>query len=129
MLVLGTSPDTASEVKRALQILSAALVVSEGEESHSVRPHQLAQSAGTATAAAVSEKRQHRVEQLKELRLSDGDCDSVKEVGFKHLLLSHYRNQLLHWFIPEAMLALSLSDSGDNDTSIGEVFLLHFLST
>ena len=99
-----------------------ALVVEEKNDDL-VRPHLLAQSAPTV-AAAVSEKRQKGVEHAKELRLSEDECDAVKDVGFKHLLLSHYRNQLLHWFVPEAILALSLSHSGDNDTDTGEFVLL-----
>lgn len=116
--------DTASEVKRALQTLSVALVVDE-DNDNLVRPHLLAQSAPTATVA-VSEKRRRGVECVKELRLSKGECDAVKDVGFKHLLLSHYRNQLLHWFAPEAMLALSLSHTSDNCTDIGEFVLSYY---
>ena len=124
--------DTAAEVRRALQTLSTALVVDE--EANTVRPHLHVQSttpppSAAAAAAAdddvVAEKkyltmqevRQVTMKEVGELRLGDDELTSIMEVGFKHMLLSHYRNQLLHWFVPEAMLALSLSSNGDYDTT------------
>jgi glycerol-3-phosphate O-acyltransferase len=51
--------------------------------------------------------------------LAPEECEGIKDVGYKHLLLSHYRNQLLHWFVAEAMLALSLSLNGNHNAKIG----------
>ena len=45
------------------------------------------------------------------MKLAKPDYELITEVAFVHLLLAHYRNQLLHLFVPEAMLALSLHDN------------------
>lgn len=36
------------------------------------------------------------------------DYETIVKIAFVHLLLGHYRNQLLFLFLPEAILALSL---------------------
>ena len=106
--------DVAGEVKRALTTLSVAVEVDE--DTRIVRTHQHEHS----LTAVEKKERPPSLEQLKTLRLFEHEEERIKEVGFKHLLLSLYRNQLLHWFVPEAMLALSLSHSGDCDTHLGE---------
>lgn len=42
------------------------------------------------------------------VQLPSEELDSIKQDAFFHLLLAHYRNQLLHLFVMEAMMALSL---------------------
>lgn len=123
LIIVYSNADTGSEVKRALQTLSMALVIDE--EASRVRPHLHGRSA-SASSEVVTEKRELSMEQVKAQRLSQTDCDSIKDIAFKHLLLSHYRNQLLHWFITDAMLALSLSLNGDGDAKSGK--LVHILS-
>lgn len=112
--------DAGGEVRRALQTLSVALVVDE--DTSTVRPHQ--HTPPTPTAAIQGDQIRNKplpLNQLKELRLASEDYEGIKDVGFTHLLLSHYRNQLLHWFVPEAMLALSLSLNGNNNAKIGKI--------
>ena len=65
-----------------------------------------------------SPRRQCRIEEVVTMELSRTDLDLITEISFVHLLLAHYRNQLLHLFVPEAMLALCLHR--DTPTDIGE---------
>ena len=69
-----------------------------------------------------SPKRQHRIEEVVKMELNRTDFDLIIELSFIHLMLAHYRNQLLHLFVPEAMLALCLRR--DTPTNIGKVFTL-----
>ena len=48
------------------------------------------------------------IEGLKKQPLTSTDMAVVLGEGFEHLKLAHYRNQLLHWFLPEAFLLLCL---------------------
>ena len=43
------------------------------------------------------------------MEVSAEEVREVLDVAFSRLLLSHYRNQLIHLFLSEAMLALSVS--------------------
>lgn len=43
------------------------------------------------------------------MEVSAKEVREVLDVAFSRLLLSHYRNQLIHLFLSEAMLALSVS--------------------
>ena len=52
------------------------------------------------------------------MKLAKSDYGLITEVSFVHLLLAHYRNQLLHLFVPEAMLALSLHDNQPCNTGV-----------
>ena len=117
--------DTAGEIRRALQTLSVALVVDD--DSSTVRPHLHAPPTPAATSddhQTVAEMKQHpSLKQVEELRLGCEECDSIKDIGCQHLLLSHYRNQLLHWFVPESMLALSLSLNGNHYANVGKLAL------
>ena len=73
----------------------------------------------TLSANSVGKKGRHlSLSEVHKLRLAPEEYEGIKEIGCKHLLLSHYRNQLLHWFVSEAMLALSLSLNGQHDTKI-----------
>lgn len=48
------------------------------------------------------------IEELKKQPLSSTDMAVVLGEGSEHLKLAHYRNKLLHWFLPEAFLLLCL---------------------
>ena len=116
--------DVDGEVRRALQTLSVALVVDE--DTSTVRPHLYAPPTPAAASSDHGHTRRDRrghlsFKQVKELRLAPAECEGIKNIGCKHLLLSHYRNQLLHWFVSEAMLALSLSLNGNHDTRVGKI--------
>ena len=65
-----------------------------------------------------SPRRQRTIEEVVTMELNRADLDLVTELSFLHLLLAHYRNQLLHLFVPEAMLALCLHR--DTPTDIGK---------
>ena len=122
--------DVDGEVRRALQTLSVALVVDE--DTSTVRPHLYAPPTPAATSSDHGRTRRERrghlsLNQVRKLRLPPEECEGIKDIGCKHLLLSHYRNQLLHWFVPKAMLALSLSLNGNYDAKIGKIFLSHIL--
>lgn len=47
--------------------------------------------------------------EINHIRLPNRDLESIKQEAFFHLILAHYRNQLLHLFVTESMMALSLS--------------------
>ena len=117
--------DTSGEVKRALQTLSVALVIDE--DTSTVRPHLHAPPTPAAASDDHIRKGHLSLNEVKELRLSPEECEGIKDISFKHLLLSHYRNQLLHWFVPESMLALSLSLNGTCDAKVGK-YVLNSLS-
>ena len=118
-------------MRRALQTLSVALVVDE--DTSTVRPHLHASPTPAAASQGDHIRQGHlSLNQLKKLRLTNEEYESIKDnIGFKHLLLSHYRNQLLHWFVPEAMLALSLSFNGSHDVRIGKsvLFTMSYISS
>ena len=95
-----------------MNTLSVAVTVSE--DTGVVQTHQHERSVTT-----VEEKLP--MEGVKRLRLSDEEKKSIMDVGFQHMVLSLYRNQLLHWFVPEAMLALTLSHSNHSDTELGKL--------
>lgn len=109
--------DTPGEVRRALKTLSVAVVVDE--DASTVRPHlHVPPPPDSATKRDVSGL--PSLKQVQDMHLESKECERVKETGVKHLLLSHYRNQLLHWFVPDAMLALSLSLSGSCEARISK---------
>lgn len=58
------------------------------------------------------------VAEIVKVNLQQCNFDVVMETAFPHLLLAHYRNQLLFLFVPEAILALCCR--GDQDCSTGE---------
>ena len=53
------------------------------------------------------------------MKLEKSNYSLIAEIAFIHLMLAHYRNQLLYLFVPEAMLALSLPS--DMPCSTGSV--------
>lgn len=55
------------------------------------------------------EVRGHGMREILKMELKEVESQKVMGVAFSRLLLSHYRNQLLHLFVEEAILALSLS--------------------
>ena len=89
------------------------------EDTGVVQTHQHERS---VTTVEEKERQLPTMEGVKRLRLSDEEKKSIMDVGFQHMVLSLYRNQLLHWFVPEAMLALSLSHNDHSDTELGEFF-------
>lgn len=88
------------------------------EDTSTVRPHLHAPPTPSANSAGKKGGRLS-LSEVQKLRLVPEEYEEIKEIGCKHLLLSHYRNQLLHWFVSEAMLALSLSPNGQHDTKVG----------
>ena len=52
--------------------------------------------------------RGHNIEEVMRLEVTEEDTQQVTDLAFSRLLLSHYRNQLFHLFVAEAMLALSV---------------------
>jgi glycerone phosphate O-acyltransferase len=52
--------------------------------------------------------RGHNIEEVMRLEVTEEDTQQVTDLTFSRLLLSHYRNQLFHLFVAEAMLALSV---------------------
>lgn len=88
------------------------------EDVSTVRPHLHAPPTPSADSAGKKGERLS-LSDVQKLGLAPEEYEEIKEIGCKHLLLSHYRNQLLHWFVSEAMLALSLSLNGQHDTEIG----------
>jgi len=51
--------------------------------------------------------------------LPEGMFEKIKQEAFVYLILGHYRNQLLHLFLCEGLVALSLRASGDSDIKRG----------
>ena len=52
--------------------------------------------------------RGHNIKEVMRLEVTEEDIQQVTDLAFSRLLLSHYRNQLFHLFVAEAMLALSV---------------------
>ena len=61
--------------------------------------------------------RHHTIQEAVKMKLEKSNYELITEIALVHLMLAHYRNQLLHLFVPEAMLALSLP--GDMPCSTG----------
>ena len=59
------------------------------------------------------------MQEVVKLKLAKSDYELIMDVSFVQLLLARYRNQLLHLFVPEAMLALSLHDNQPCNTGMG----------
>lgn len=52
--------------------------------------------------------RGHNIEEVMKLELTAEESQKVTDLAFTRLQLSYYRNQLLHLFIAEAILAMSI---------------------
>ena len=91
--------DARTTVESSLRLLSTAIEVTEDEI---VRPktHPASPSRSTSSLQDVWE--------LAKMDMEKQYFDRVVETGYVHLLLAHYRNQLLHLFVPEALVAMSL---------------------
>ena len=88
------SADTAQNLDFALKTLSSALEVSD-----LIRPLQFSLPPGPRGIG---------IGEVVKMEVSVEETRQVLELAFSRLLLSHYRNQLLHLFLAEAMLALSV---------------------
>ena len=62
----------------------------------------------TAHKLSVPHRRPSTIQEVIKMDLDDSDYDVITDIGSAHLLLAHYRNQLVHLFVPEAMAALCL---------------------
>ena len=58
------------------------------------------------------------MEEAMSLVLSPSDKHKVMEDGFVCLKLARYRNQLLHWFTPEAIFLLCIQSTSELTTGM-----------
>ena len=95
---LCVSTDTAQNLDFALKTLSSSLETTSGSTIRPL-PLILKQPPGP---------RGHSIEEVARVEMTAEDSQRITDLAFFRLLLSHYRNQLMHLFTAEAMLALSL---------------------
>ena len=60
----------------------------------------------------------YRLEDLKGLQLSTLQYNAILNNGYNELLLGHYRNQILHWLIPDTLVLSCII--GTTDIELGE---------
>ena len=64
------------------------------------------------------------MEGIAKLSIDRGEMDMVLKVASVHLTLAHYRNQLLHLFVGDAVLAAALQ-GGTNKGEQQAPFIVH----
>ena len=100
-------------VESGLKMLSVALTVDSDNlvKVRSGLPHE---------HAHTRPQQRPSLKEVNLIQLPSEELDLLKQEAFFHLLLAHYRNQLLHLFVTEAMMALSLcwNISDGRDTSV-----------
>ncbi len=95
--------DPRDAVESALTMLRVALTVDSGSKVVKVRTgptHKRPQPVTTS------------IEQVNQMPLPVALFEGIKQEAFVHLVLAHYRNQLLHLFLVEGLVALSLRRNG-----------------
>lgn len=92
--------ETAENLDFALKTLSTSLDMTSSS-SDTIRALLL-------TSNPPPGPRGHNIEEVMRLEVTEEDSQRVTDLAFSRLLLSHYRNQLFHLFMAEAMLALSI---------------------
>ena len=110
---------TKDTVVGACQLLHASVNVSPGGVVNIV---------GNGNQVRRASKKARDLDKLSELSLTRSDFEGVLQQAFSHLVLAHYRNQLLHLFLNEALFAASLQgtdsiSSGEPCTEIGSSLL------
>ena len=91
-------PDTASNTEFTLSILSSSLdVTSDGR----VRPLPLISEQPPSPP-------EYNIDSIARSEVTGEEAQRITDLAFSRLLLSHYRNQLLHLFLAESMLAMCL---------------------
>ena len=111
---------TKDTVVGACQLLHASVKVSPGGVVNIV---------GNGNWVRRASEKARDLGKLSELSLAQSDFEGVLQQAFSHLVLAHYRNQLLHLFLNEALFAASLqgtdSISSGEPCTEGESSLLH----
>jgi hypothetical protein len=90
--------DAGQSLNFALKTLSSSL--EDSDSSDVIRPLQF---------ALPSTPRGLTIKESVRMEISAEEIQSALDVAFSRVLLSHYRNQLIHLFVAEAMMALSVS--------------------
>lgn len=90
--------DTGKNLDFALKTLSSSLELTSADVIRPV-PFVSVLSPGS---------RGHNIEEVMKLELTEDESQKVTDLAFTRLQLSHYRNQLLHLFTAEAILAMSI---------------------
>ena len=103
-------PDIQGVVKSGLKTLSSALEIT----SDNVVRLRGCSHVTCNNPALVS----HDLSTVNQIQLDSSQIDSILTTGTLYLLLVHYRNHLIHLFVPEAMLAICLPD--DDTVHIGK---------
>ena len=103
-IVLASHTDSRSVVEFGLRMLSVALRLSE-DKIVSIR--SLPEQPPSLTTS---------IEAVRQTPLPAERFDAIKWEAFVPLILAHYRNQLLHLFLCESLVALSLRSNGVNGT-------------
>ena len=62
------------------------------------------------------------IDEISRESLSSTDLNDVFDGGYVCLKLAHYRNQILHWFIPEAMILMCIH--GPPEIQLGTIKIL-----
>ena len=89
--------DTGQNLDFALKTLSSSLE----DSSDVIRPLQFPPAPGPRGLTTMRE--------VMRTKISEEEGRRVQDVAFARVLLSHYRNQLIHLFVAEAMVALCVS--------------------
>lgn len=97
-------------VASGLALLHSAVQVGA---NNCVYPQSAALHSGASAAAQQSTS--FKLAEVVKMTLNPAHFQAVSEVAFTHLLLGHYRNQILHLYVPEALLALSLHSNTSCD--------------
>ncbi len=89
-------------MESALTMLTVALTVDSGKvvKIRTGPTHERLQPVATS------------IEQVNQTPLPVALFEGIKQEAFVHLVLAHYRNQLLHLFLVEGLVALSLRRNG-----------------
>ena len=90
--------DAGQNLDFALKTLSSSL--EDSDSSDVIRPLQFAMPPAP---------RGLTIKESVRMEISADEIQSALDVAFSRILLSHYRNQLIHLFVAEAMMALSVS--------------------
>lgn len=90
--------DTGKNLDFALKTLSSSLELTSADV---IRPVPF-------VSVLPPGPRGHNIEEVMKLELTAEESQKVTDLAFTRLQLSHYRNQLLHLFIAEAILAMSI---------------------
>ena len=108
------SPAAGDVVASGLALLHSAVQVGA---NNCVYPQSAALHSGASAAAQQSTS--FKLAEVVKMTLNPAHFQAVSEVAFTHLLLGHYRNQILHLYVPEALLALSLHSNTSCDKGGG----------